>query len=530
MINNTEKKFNINDLTLEEKIGQMLMFAFHGQEFNDEILIRIKEFHVGGLIYFGHNIKDCEQVKKLNKDIQKEAKIPLFIGVDEEGGTVQRIIEGITPFPGAMAVSASSMSPYELCKSVAHDLRNIGFNMNFAPVGDVNCNAKNPVINSRSFSDDPNVVSHYVIESFKGFQDGGILPTCKHYPGHGDTSVDSHVSLPTVNKTYEELINMEFVPFKKAIDNGIDGIMASHILYPSIDDKFPATLSKKIITGELKQKMGFEGIIVTDSLTMGAINQNFSVKEIVNLATNAGIDLMIFCGKADINEQREVYLSLLEEVNNGNIPMSRIDESVTKILKLKEKYINNFEKTQMSMNLNKELIGRTISEKSITHLLNDISIDQNDKVLVLSPKMRLLTLVDNQNPQKGQYLSLGLVLKENLTNYVEEIMIEDSETNEFEKLLQDIQIVKNNFDKIIFQTINVTQGDYFTRIWNSFNDLDKEKIILISLRSPYDVNYLDGVKSYICLYEPSRLAFESLSKCIKENKFYGKLPVKLNNK
>lgn len=512
------EEITINSLTLEEKVGQMLMFAFRGIEYNEQLETQIKDLKVGGVIHFGHNIKDIEQVKMLNENIQKNADIPLFIGIDEEGGTVQRIVEGMPPFPGAMAVSASKISPYDLCKIVGVNLKKIGFNMNFAPVGDVNNNPNNPVINSRSYSDDPKVCSKYVIDSFKGFQDGGVLPTCKHFPGHGDTSVDSHVSLPTVNKDIDMLNNIELVPFKDSIDAGIDGIMASHILYPVLDDKYPATLSRKIITNLLKEKMGFDGLIVTDSLTMGAIHQNYSPKEIVNLAANAGIDLMIFCGKADINDQKEIYNSLLEEVKNGNIPISRVNESVTKILKYKRKYIPN----NISDNNETYNIGKEISKNSITKVFGDLKVNREDKVLAIFPKIQVLTLVDNQNQN---YISLGSVLKKEFSN-IDEIIV-DGKSEKIDTIIEEISNKVKNYDKIILSTINVSKDDYFVKIVKSLSNECLNKTIVTSLRSPYDIKYLKGVNSYYCLYEPTLLAFESFTKCLLENKFTGVLPVKL---
>lgn len=512
------EEITINSLTLEEKVGQMLMFAFRGIEYNEQLETQIKDLKVGGVIHFGHNIKDIEQVKTLNENIQKNADIPLFIGIDEEGGTVQRIVEGMPPFPGAMAVSASKISPYDLCRIVGVNLKKIGFNMNFAPVGDVNNNPNNPVINSRSYSDDPKVCSKYVIDSFKGFQDGGVLPTCKHFPGHGDTSVDSHVSLPTVNKDIDMLNNIELVPFKDSIDAGIDGIMASHILYPVLDDKYPATLSRKIITNLLKEKMGFDGLIVTDSLTMGAIHQNYSPKEIVNLAANAGIDLMIFCGKADINDQKEIYNSLLEEVKNGNIPISRVNESVTKILKYKRKYIPN----NISDNNETYNIGKEISKNSITKVFGDLKVNREDKVLAIFPKIQVLTLVDNQNQN---YISLGSVLKKEFSN-IDEIIV-DGKSEKIDTIIEEISNKVKNYDKIILSTINVSKDDYFVKIVKSLSNECLNKTIVTSLRSPYDIKYLKGVNSYYCLYEPTLLAFESFTKCLLENKFTGVLPVKL---
>lgn len=510
-------KLKLEDLTLEEKIGQLLMFAFHGTEFNDQLLTQIEKLKVGGVIFFGRNIVTPEQVTKLTNEIQAHATIPLYIGVDQEGGTVQRIINGVTPFPGAMAISATQNSNYEVSRAVGDDLRKMGFNMNFAPVGDVNNNPNNPVINSRSYSDDPEVCAKYVIDGAKGFLDSGVIPTCKHFPGHGDTSVDSHISLPTVNKDLKSLEKTELLPFKLAIEGGLQGIMASHILYPAIDDKYPATLSKAIITDLLKREMGFKGLIVTDSLTMGAINNNFTHKEIVNLCVNAGVDLMIFCGRADLVDQEDIYNSLLEEVKCGNIPMERVDESVSKLLAYKNNYVlnGNFE-----CNYSKEEkinIGTKLSRDSITLVKENNFFPITDKTLIIFPKIKLFSLVDNADEE---YVSLGNVFKRYNKSFDE--IIYDSEMVD---VIKDIDT--NKYDKIILCTYNVTKDDYQTKLWSK---LDKEKTMVVSMRSPYDINHLDNVNNYICIYEATLLALQSLVEAIIKNEFKGKLPVKINNK
>ena len=513
------RQYELENLTLEEKVGQMLCFAFHGTEYNEQLEKQIKELHVGGVILFARNITSNDQVKKLNDDIQKNAQIPLFIGTDQEGGMVLRITEGITPFPGAMSFAASGRSNYNVCKYVGNDLKHLGFNMAFAPCADVNNNPYNPVINSRSYSDDPKVVSKYVTDSFKGFQDSLVIPTAKHFPGHGDTSVDSHVSLPTVDKTLEQLENLEFVPFKDAVDNGIDGIMASHVLYPAIDDIYPASLSKKIITGILKEKMGFEGLIVTDSLTMGAINDNYSKGEIVELAANAGIDILIFCGKADINDQREIFNEFVTRVKDGRISIDRVNESVKKILDYKSKY----KVSELPENLSTEEEMQEaieISLQSVTLAFDKNNLLENKSVnsLILFPEIKLSSLVDNDT---NGYQSLGKFVNKDQNH---EIIFNESLEN-----LQEIIEKSSQYDKIIMCTYNVKENDYYVRL---FNQLPKEKVVVVSMRSPYDCMYLEGLMGYICIYEATNLSLKSLSRRLEEGfkEPSGKLPVRIDVK
>lgn len=510
----------IKEMSVEEKVAQMLFFAFHGTEFNSDLEVLTKEINVGGIIHFARNIINPEQVNKLNKDIQDHSKIPAFIGIDQEGGVVQRIIDGVTPFPGAMAVSASGYSSYELTKSVGTDLRNMNYNMVFAPVADVNNNPLNPVINSRSFGDDPNEVSKHVYEAWKGFDDSGIIPTLKHFPGHGDTSVDSHISLPTVNKTKAELEEIELVPFKENILKNVPGIMVSHVLYKAFDDVYPATLSKNILNDYLKDELGYEGLIISDSLTMGAIQENFGTREIIKQSCNAGLDLLMFCGKAGVSDEVNIFNTFVSLVKSGEISIDRVNYSVRKILNYKNKYC--FNSCSKYVYPSKESIeyGLLVSDNSTTLVKANglIPLRKEDKALIIFPRIRLFSLVENEN---DEYATFGSILKKYGYDYDELIVSEE---------LLDIETIKDiqkKYNKIIFATYNIREGDYQTKIYDL---LDKEKVIAISMRSPYDIKYLPNVLNYICIYEPTKLALNSLAlNIIGQRKFAGKLPVKLDN-
>lgn len=508
-------KIKLSDLTLEEKVGQMLMLAFHGTSFNDQLKVQIDKFHIGGVIHFARNIENPYQVTQLNKDIIQNSKIHPFIGIDQEGGVVQRIIKDITPFPGAMALSATNKNIKKLCYNVGFNLRNMNYNMVFAPVADVNNNPKNPVINSRSYSDNPSVVSKYVNEAVKGFKKAKIIPFLKHFPGHGDTNVDSHVGLPFVRKTKEELKKTELVPFVSAINEGAPGVMVAHIMYPSYDEKYPSTLSKKIVTDLLKEEIGFNGLTITDSLTMAAIYNNYSKEEIVTLAANAGIDIMMFCGKATLEEQEEIYNALLKAVKTGEVPISRVDDAVSKILDYKNKYCNTIYDNYELPNSEAISLGKELSRKSITLVKNN-KLNLSKKTLVIFPKIKLFSLVDNSD---DKYVSIGTILKKR-GYQVDEVIIDDS-------LCIDSEITNKYeaYDNIILATYNVQKDDYQVKV---FNSLPKEKVTVIAMRSPYDIYYLDDVYGYICIYEATELAINSLSEALIENKFYGKLPISLN--
>ena len=524
------KEINVDELiktmSLEEKVGQMFMFAFHGTTYNPQLDTLLKEAHVGGIIHFARNIVDPNQVCKLNYDILTNSNIPPLIGIDQEGGTVQRIIKDITPFPGAMALAASGESNKNICKYVGTDLKNMNYNMVFAPVADVNNNPQNPVINSRSYSDNPQVVSKYVKDAVEGFKEAGIIPTLKHFPGHGDTSVDSHISLPTVNKSLDKLNEIEFIPFKDASSIPDIAMMTSHVLYPALDNEYPASLSKIIQTELLRKKFGFDGIIISDSLTMGAVTTNFSVRDIIISSVNAGMDMLMFCGNADLSEQLDNVKTMVQAVKDGLIPMERVDESVARLLRYKAKYALSVQETFTKPSPVAMREGNELSEKSITFITRGrgidpkmlpINVNKPGKILVIFPKIRLASLIDN----KGQeYTTLGHKLhKYNIP--ADELIVDDE--------LLNIEIIKNiqsKYDKIFFATYNVKENDYQTKVYSILNP---KKTIVVSMRSPYDILHLPDVKYYICIYEATELALQSCAKNIAGlHKFEGRAPIKLD--
>ncbi len=506
-------KLELKSLTLEEKIGQMLMFAFHGTSYNSQLDEQIKEMHIGGVIHFARNVSsDPQEVKRLNSDIQKNSKYPVFIGVDQEGGMVVRVKDGISPFPGAMTISSTQKDCSNIYYDQGRELKELGYNIVFAPVADVNNNPHNPVIGSRSYSDDAKVVSKYVNMAQSGFGKANLLSTLKHFPGHGDTSVDSHLSLPKVSKDRKDLENVEFLPFKKAILNGCEGIMAAHIVYDSLDKDFPASLSKKIINDILRNEWGYQGLVITDSLTMGAIQSHYSYEEIIEKCVNASVDIMMFCGKADIIEQREIYETFLNLVKNGRIKEETIDKAVERIIRLKEKW---FKENNDFFDVDKAYKNALdVFDNSVTIAFNSINpiINSCENVVIIFPEIKLMTLVDNDTKE---YLSLGKYLP----NCCEIIINERLEN--FDLVLEKTK----KCDKIIMATLNVSENDYQTKV---FNSLDKEKTIVVSLRSPFDNMYLEGIKNYICLYEVSKYSLNSLGKCLKgEIEYKGQLPIKL---
>jgi len=331
----------IEQMTVEEKVGQLLVIGVDGISFSGEMDNLIGNYHVGGVIIMGKNVSTTPKLLQLINDIKKANdpnKIPLFISVDEEGGRVSRLPVGIHKLPTSAKIGKlndESVS-YRAGSYLARVLNEFGYNMNFAPVLDVNSNPRNPVIGDRSFGSDPYQVAKLGISTMLGMMDNGIIPVVKHFPGHGDTVVDSHKVLPKVETTLESLRSVELVPFKKAIEQGVDVIMVAHILFPALDPDYPSSMSRAIMTGLLRNEMQFEGVIITDDLTMGAIANDHTIPEAAIKSFNAGSDqLLVVRGYED---QLDTFNAFIKAIETGEITEERLNKSVKRILTLKEKY------------------------------------------------------------------------------------------------------------------------------------------------------------------------------------------------
>lgn len=329
-------------MTLEQKVGQVFMLGFVGTTLTDENRALIQGLHLGGVTLFARNVDDGTQVAKLDRDLQAIADpVPLFISADQEGGLVVRVTDGATIFPGNMAVGATG-DPFlarRVAEASASELLAMGINMSLAPVVDVNTNPLNPVIGVRSFGSDVDLVSRFGTETINGLQSSGVSAVAKHFPGHGDTSVDSHRDLPVVPHPLERLEALEFRPFQAAMQSGVDGIMTAHLYLPAIEPQpdLPATLSSTVLTGLLRERLGYQGLILTDALDMEAIKKGRPAAEAAIQAFEAGADMLLIAGITpdDRRHLGEGPPALLAAVQSGRISEARLDASVSRILEAK---------------------------------------------------------------------------------------------------------------------------------------------------------------------------------------------------
>jgi beta-N-acetylhexosaminidase len=335
-------------LSMEEKVGQLFMPVLYGpasDTASGENQARygvgtpakmIAKYRPGGVILFpwADNVKNVGQLVALTNGLQKASpEIPLLIGADQENGQVSRLAPLVTKLPGASTIgSTGDLSlARKAAKVTGTELLALGINLDFAPVADVNINPRNPVIGPRAYGSNPQKVASMVAAAVSGFHDAGIAATAKHFPGHGDTNVDSHTGLPVIQHSRSQWNKLDAPPFAAAIDKGVDAIMSAHVVMPKLDPSGdPATLSKPILTGLLRDKLGFDGVVSTDALDMAGVRKKYSDGEIAVRAIQAGVDLLLMPP-----DYPEAYQAVLAAVKSGKISDERLDQSVRRLLKLK---------------------------------------------------------------------------------------------------------------------------------------------------------------------------------------------------
>lgn len=364
--NASTEKFIINDdetvvrttkdvlgkMSLREKVGQLFIVrpealaensnaetAPATDRVDDAVINRIEEYPVGGIALFSRNITSAEQLPMFISDLQSSSKYPLFIAVDEEGGRVARIANSdffnVASYKSMEDIgkSGDASKAEEVGRQIGLYLKELGFNLDFAPVADTNTNPQNIVIGDRSYGSDPALVARMVSAQLDGMHDSGIMGTLKHFPGHGDTKDDTHSGYVSIEKTWDELKECELVPFITALPKA-DMVMVSHITAVNVtSDKLPTSMSETMITGKLRNELGYDGVIITDAMAMGAVADNYTSAEAAVTAVKAGVDIVLMPLNLD-----EAFNGVMNAVTDGEISMERLDESVMRILKLKARY------------------------------------------------------------------------------------------------------------------------------------------------------------------------------------------------
>lgn len=525
--NNAQKL--VADMSIREQIGQVLMLDIRNWQdpatgvakdvtvLPPPIAQAITDYKLGAIILFRENTVTTEQTHQLLADIQTARyKIPLLVGVDQEGGYVTRLQEG-TEMPGNMALGATRNLSMAQGAGYVHgsELNALGFTTNFAPSVDVNVNQNNPVIGVRSYGSDPSLVSEMGNSYISGLHKYKMQATAKHFPGHGNVSTDSHIGLPVVPYSEAEWRQTDLVPFQSVIQNNIDGIMTAHIVFPALDDTkviskkdgteigLPATLSKKILTGILRNELQFKGLIFTDAMNMGAIADNFGTQEAVERALLAGADVILMpvqMNNQDGIAQLESLYQFLEQQAQQNPELkARITESATRVVadKLKHRIP---EVNPVSVTEAKTIVASAANKAYEMKVAKAaITLIENQGVLPypLSSDNNILVISDEPNRNSIVSRELANIASESQTN----ISVDSAAFNlQSGPLPSDLNSKITNSQFIILVTYNLTQtGSAAQQVIDQANASGKP-LVVISSRNPYDIAYLNHVKANIAIY------------------------------
>ena len=529
----TEKK--LSDMTLREKIGQMIISSTPGENYQEgsaeyRRLAKLCRYtKVGGFIFFKGT---SSGYASLSNKLQALSETPLLISADFERGTGMRVTDG-TLFPNNMAVGAANNPElaYKMGFSIAKESRALGVHQNYAPVCDVNNNPDNPIINVRSFGEDPVLVSRMSESVIKGLQDGNVIATAKHFPGHGDTKIDSHNDLPVLNFSMDRLYKIELVPFKNAIKNNVKSIMIAHLSFPELENKpnVPASLSENIVQNLLINQLGFEGLVVTDALNMKGITKYFSTSEVAVMCVKAGIDLILM----PIDEEESIN-AIETAVNNGIISEERINRSVQKILAAKEwlglfnnRYVNESEVSQKVNTQESNALAQQIADESIT-LVKD---DRN--VLPLKSKNKetlIINLSDGNSNINADYFTAQMKAvnaNTDAVNYFSDMRPDELQNAISEADRYDV-IIAAIYAKVRYGTGKIKMLPSQVQLLNSLNSSGK-KLIVISFGNPYLLNEFPKITNYICAYGDADVSVKAAIKAVYGDiKFKGRLPVSID--
>lgn len=509
------------EMTVRQMLGQKLVFGFHGTELSPEFKELLREYKIGNVILFLRNVASAQQLRHLCADIQhlilEETGLPAFIIIDQEGGMVSRLPRDAVNVPGAMALAATGNPENARLASqiTIRQLRGLGANFNMAPVLDVNSNPNNPVIGVRSFGDEAEAVTAFGCAAIAPYENSGVLCCVKHFPGHGDTAVDSHLGLPRVDKTEEELEQTELIPFRRAIQAGTPAVMMSHVLFPNIEpEQLPCTMSRRMVTGLLRQKLGFEGLILTDCMEMGAIQDHFGTPEGVVASIKAGVDL------AEISSSFQLEQAAAEALNRaaerGELDLGEIQASVERILKFKQTLYSQVDASlcnrQEDRTLSEQISRQAISQMGGTPFRGD------ENTFFCGCADYRASGAGNENGNASTFPDFlarrfgarSLVTPKGPTGEDIRLAVEQAK----------------DCSKIILGTCNGHLFPGQIKLAKALADLGKPMAVA-ALRNPYDLKELPETIWKLACYDYSQPVLDALEAIFRGEKPTGRCPVKL---
>ena len=518
---------------LEQKklIGQRIAISISGSTLTEDFKRLVKEYKIGNVVLFKENLLNRNQTKELCSQIHQlileETGYPPFITIDQEGGVVTRLPEDMINVPGAMALASTGdpKNAFDAALLTAGELREVGVNFNLVPVVDINSNPQNPVIGVRSYGTSPQRVKSFARETIKAYENTGVLCCAKHFPGHGDTAVDSHLALPLVDSPLEDLEKMELAPFQAAIDQGVPAIMTSHILFPQLEEQYPATMSRKIITDLLKKQMGFKGLILSDAMEMNAIKEKYTTPVGCVKAIGAGVDIVFICHDVDLMEKS--IQAVTKAFNTNQYDTEEFIASVKKILAYKEKSDKAFrapfpfplpslpkakEENAALMKKTLVLAGQPLSPLGSRPFFigplayrSTIASTPADHALAFAPWFG--------DAFKGKHLTSPL----------------NPNKKEIENLINSLKT--KDITHLVFATYNGHLNEEQIELANKLAALGEERkypVTVIALRNPYDLPLISNNTTKIAAFEYSINSFNALQSCLQGDFFpTGKLDISL---
>lgn len=500
----------IEEMTLQQKIGQLFVVGFPEKEPDDAFFELVNRYKVGNVILFSHNVENKEQLKqlcgKLHAKIQKTTGVLPFITIDEEGGVVSRLPEGCAVMPSAMAqaYTGNRNLMYQGAKITAQELKESGINFNLAPVLDINSNSENPVIGVRSFGENPETVTQCGKAVMRGYLDGGILCAGKHFPGHGDTSVDSHLSLPVIERSHEQLESRELLPFKELIKEGLPAVTIAHVLVPALEpEKIPCTMSRSVVHGLLRAKLGFKGLIISDCMEMNAIKEFYGTEAGTVAALAAGVDLIFISHTPSL--AKSTILEVMRALEDGRLSMERIDDAVSHVLAQKENLsvslqVGEKSDTKARIKFADEFLKKTISPQNEN--VSEVFYLGKNPVFV-GPVPSRVTLASSSIPDAFDF---SHEMQKRFGG--EAVCIpQNPDDREIEKVL----LASRGKSALVLATLN---GHLYAGQKKLIEAVKKEKIpkAFVALRNPYDLEISGEGYFGVTLYEYSLRTIGELKK------------------
>ncbi|ODV88849.1 glycoside hydrolase family 3 protein [Tortispora caseinolytica NRRL Y-17796] len=520
-------------------IGQMFMVGFDGPEIDDNVRVLIEKYKIGNILLSAKNLIDAKQASKLTAKLQEIAfhsghRQPLTIAIDQENGMLNNLYDSeyITQFPGAMAIAAAASTDYaySVAKATAQEMKACGINWILGPVLDVFTTSSNRLLGIRTMGDDPNEVADLGIAQIRGFQEGGVMACGKHFPGYGNAIIDNLLSLPVVNDTVEQLEMAPLVPFQKAGLAGLDSVIVGGCAVPKVAyNDMHACLSPRVIKGMLRERLGFQGVVLSECLEMGALHEKTGIRQGAVMAASAGCDIILVCSSNTL--QRDAFTGMCDAFASG-ILHADVLASIARISHMKDKYLNWQDAMHPAgiallqrLRLEHSLLSREVYEKSTTLVRNHTkliplsnSIPPDASILLLTPLViPLISSVRNAESSKGLFIGEDVFLKlgQEFSKFHPGKIFHTTYTangisNVHEKLLKKSQIV-------VIVTTDVTRNMYqigFTKHITHICSYERKPVIIVAASSPYDYSLDRGIGTYLCSYEFTPEALECLARVI----------------